>query len=227
MNSGPLLLSKRFFAWASSHRNRPYERLMEQRKRTLLSSVNGTVLEIGAGPGSNFSYIPASVRYIALEPNPFMHRHLIAEARRLGFEAGIIVSGAENIPLGDASVDAVIGTLVLCSVGDPQRVVNEISRVLKPGGVYYFIEHVAAPEGTFLRRVQRFIRPCWRLTSDGCRPDRETGGIIRSGGFGSVEIEEFRVGAPVVSPHISGRARKVSFNKDYFMQKETFNTGSG
>jgi ubiquinone/menaquinone biosynthesis C-methylase UbiE len=101
---------------------------------------------------------------------------------------------------------------VLCSVRDPQQVLNEALRVLKPGGKFYFIEHVAAPQQTWLRRCQRVMRPIWIGIADGCRPDRETGAAIQNAGFRSVELEGFRVpfppALPFVSPHVAGVAVK-------------------
>ena len=102
--------------------------------------------------------------------------------------------------------------LVLCSVPDPAAVVRDIRRILKPGGRFVFIEHVAAPRGSSLRRLQRFVKPFWWYFADGCRPDRELTEVIRSSGFSEVNLEEFdvpREAAPaVVSPHVLGVAIK-------------------
>ena len=69
-------------------------------------------------------------------------------------------------------MDAVISTQVLCSVADPAKVLREIQRVLKPGGRFLFVEHVAAAPGTSLRHWQRLARPVSALLGDGCHPDR-------------------------------------------------------
>ena len=106
------------------------------------------------------------------------------------------------------SVDVVISTLVLCSVPDPTAVLADIHRVLKPGGRFLFLEHVAAGRGTGLRRLQSVMRPFWQFCADGCSPARETGTLIEAAGFRTVEIEGFfapREAVPrFVSPHVQG-----------------------
>jgi ubiquinone/menaquinone biosynthesis C-methylase UbiE len=199
---------KRLFAWFSSHKNTAYEKIVMPRKQALFQSLNGTIVEIGPGAGANFAYFPRGIHYIAVEPNPFMHRYLSKEADRMNFEIDLRGCSAENIDLGEASADAVVGTLVLCSVDDQRQVLREILRILKPGGSYYFIEHVAAPEKSILRIIQRVVRFCWKIVNDGCHPDRETLSVIQTSGFTTVEHISFHVGAPVVSPHIAGRAIK-------------------
>ena len=102
-----------------------------------------------------------------------------------------------------------VGTLVLCSVPRPQESLREILRVLKPGGKFVFIEHVAAPHGTTLRAFQNFIQPLWTLVGEGCRPNRETWETISQAGFAKVEIEHYcyPTGGPV-APLIAGTAVK-------------------
>ena len=110
--------------------------------------------------------------------------------------------------LTDSSVDAVIGTLVLCSVSELQLVLLEIIRVLKPGGRFYFIEHVAAPTGSWLSLLQGGVRPAWQYLFDGCQSNAKTLEEIKAAGFSKVIYEEFQAPLPVVSPHISGFAEK-------------------
>lgn len=115
---------------------------------------------------------------------------------------------AERLDFADGSLDAVVSTLVLCSVRDLPGTLREIRRVLKPGGRFIFLEHVAAPAATWLRRVQRWVRPPWRALTDGCCPDRETWLVLENAGFARVYYERFRVPIPIASPHIAGLAIK-------------------
>jgi ubiquinone/menaquinone biosynthesis C-methylase UbiE len=185
-----------------------YGALVETRKRRLLSDLTGTLVEIGPGTGPNLRFLPKKLRVVGVEPNPFMHRHFLEEARAEGRSAHLVQGVAESLPFPDQSIDTVLSTLVLCSVGRLDQVLDEVLRVLKPGGKFIFVEHVAAPEGSWLRRVQRFIRPAWRRIGDGCEPDRTMEEDLLRAGFRDVSFDRFALPLPIVSPHIAGVAEK-------------------
>lgn len=196
-------LFARLLAWGDDTQHAVYG----DRKRALFADLRGTVVEIGPGTGVNLPYYPREIRWIGLEPNPHMHKFLRTQAAAHVQQAEIRTASAEQTGLPSGSADAVISTLVLCSVEDIETVLRETRRILKPGGRFYFIEHVAAPEGSWLRTLQRGIKPLWRPLADGCRPDRTTGTAIDNAGFAHVEYESFRADVPVVSPHIMGVAQ--------------------
>jgi ubiquinone/menaquinone biosynthesis C-methylase UbiE len=178
-------------------------------KSRLFSDLSGTVLEIGPGAGANLHHLPrTAIRWIGVDPNPFMKQHLGKEAQRLGVEIELRHGTAENLPAEDESVDFVISTLVLCSVMDQRRALEEVLRVLKPGGKFLFIEHVAARRGTWLRRIQSLVKPLWRRMGDGCHPDRETRTVLERAGFAALNVEEFATPIPIVRPHIAGTGIK-------------------
>ncbi len=199
---------RRMFARFYDRFQAGYEKVIAERKRAMFAGVGGTVVEIGAGTGINLEYLPRSCRWIGVEPNPHMHRPLRERARRLGVRAEVRTADARRIDLDDAVADVALSTLVLCSVSDVEETLAEVRRVLRPGGRFLFLEHVAAPEGTPLRLLQRLLSPGWRLFGDGCRITRDTRPHIEAAGFASVEIEEFRVAKIPrwVSPHIAGTA---------------------
>jgi SAM-dependent methyltransferase len=197
---------KRLIARMLSRAGRAHERLVDGRKTDLLGALHGTVLEIGPGGGPNFAYYPSTIHWIGVEPNPYLHPVLDQSAARHGIAAELRPGQAESLPVADASVDAVVSTLVLCSVHDPERVLREIRRVLRPGGRFVFIEHVAAPAGSGLRRFQNLITPAWHVVGDGCRPNRETWLTIAQAGFADHHIEHFDTPLPVIRPHIAGYA---------------------
>lgn len=199
---------KRLFAWMLAHGMGRYELAMGERKRALLAPLRGRVVEIGPGAGANLRSFSPDVAWIGIEPNPWLHPYLREEAARLGRSIDVRSGRAEALDLPDASVDAVVSTLVLCSVSDPAGVLQEVLRVLKPGGRFVFLEHVAAPRGSGLRCLQRVLRPGWRVIADGCRPDRETWTAIEQAGFRRVDLEHFRGPIPVIRPHIAGFAEK-------------------
>lgn len=201
-------LTSRLNAWFLHRGSERYNKQVDERKRNLFSGLAGRVLEIGPGTGANLEYYPKDISLLGLEPNPFMQNYLKEKAEELHQDIEIITGAAENIPLDDESVDAVVSTLVLCSVHNLNDALAEIKRVLKPDGQFLFIEHVAAPEKTLLRSIQHWIEPFWKRIADGCHPDRETWKAIENAGFDHVEIEHFRLSLPVVGPHIAGKAVK-------------------
>ena len=207
-------LKQRIFAIISARRPKKADPVLDARKRALLSHLQGTVLEIGPGSGPNLPYYPTGICWIGVEPNPYMYPYLRQAIQRLRLSAqnfyitpGDAQSG--RLPADDASVDAVVGTLVLCSVPHPEVTMQEILRVLKPGGRYVFIEHVAAAPGSRLRALQNFVQPVWTWLAEGCHPNRETWETIALAGFQEVQIEHYRYpGLGPVEPQIAGQAIK-------------------
>jgi SAM-dependent methyltransferase len=185
---------------------RRHEEAVEPYKRALFSELTGTVVELGPGAGANMPYFPPGIRWIGIEPNVHAHSYLREEAERRKIEADVRTGTAERIDLPDSCADAVVSSLVLCSVTDVSTVLGEVQRILRPGGRFVFIEHVAAERGSWTRRIQRLLRPLWRVAGGGCHPDREIAGLIQAAGFTSVEIEAFDVPVPVVRPHVAGVA---------------------
>jgi ubiquinone/menaquinone biosynthesis C-methylase UbiE len=167
-------------------------------KRELFGGLPHTVLEIGAGDGANFRYLGRGTHVIALEPNLHMHPYLRAAAARHGVTVDVRADVAEHIPLADGSVEAVVASLVLCTVSDPARALAEIRRVLQPGGRFWCIEHVAAAEGTALALAQRLLRRPWRWLFEGCETQRHTEELLRAGGFESVEVQPFTLRTALV-----------------------------
>ena len=185
-----------------------FDRLLGPHKRRLLADLPDTVVELGSGVGANLRYLTPGSRLIALEPNPAMHRRLRREARRRGVLLDVRQVPAESTELPDESADVVVSSLVLCTVSDVDQVLAEVRRVLRPGGRFVFVEHVAAPDGTALRRLQRWVRAPWAWCFEGCSCERDLGGALRSAGFASVEVEDYRLRSPFLpfNPQIAGVA---------------------
>jgi len=199
-------LYQKLFAHSLALGDEAQHRIYGDRKRRLFADLEGTVVEIGPGTGVNLPYLPDGIRWIGLEPNPHMHDLLRPKLEGRDIDAELRTAPAQDTGLPDASADAVISTLVLCSVPRLDETLTEIRRILRPGGRFLFIEHVAAEPGRWLRWVQSGIRPLWRPLADGCRPDRDTGAALERAGFAKVTYERFDTGLPVVAPHIIGTA---------------------
>jgi ubiquinone/menaquinone biosynthesis C-methylase UbiE len=128
-----------------------------------------------------------------------MHRRLQTAADRAGVRLELCDRVAESTWLADHSVDTVISSLVLCTVADPAAVLAEVRRILRPGGSYHFVEHVAAPAGTPTRAIQRALRRPWAWTFEGCSCERDLESAICGAGFSNVAIDRYRLKSPFIS----------------------------
>ena len=157
-------------------------RLLPYRER-VVGAAQGRVLEIGMGSALNLPFYRAGVREIlGLEPS----LQLIAMAKRTApaslIPATFIEGSAESIPLDDNSIDTVVTTWTLCTIPDAETALNEMRRVLKPGGRLLFVEHGLAPEES-VRKWQNFLTPAWKCVSGGCHLNRPIASMIEGAGF--------------------------------------------
>ncbi|MGH1524380.1 class I SAM-dependent methyltransferase [Leifsonia sp. L25] len=172
----------------------PYiEHHLRLHKQRAFAELPPEVVELGSGVGANLRYLPAGATLIAVEPNRHMHARLRSAAARAGVRLDLRERLAESTGLPDHSVDTVISSLVLCTVHDPDAVLAEVRRILRPGGAFRFVEHVAAPDGTPTRLAQRLVRRPWAWTFEGCSCERDLEGALRAAAFASVEVERYRV----------------------------------
>jgi len=180
-------------------------------RRRLLASARGRVVELGAGTGLNLRHYPDGLEALILvEPDAAMRRRLRRRVRAHGRVADIVEASAERLPLADHSVDTIVATLVLCTVDEPQRALEEIARVLRPDGELLFVEHVRADATRLARWQDRLSRP-WRRFACGCHCNRATVELMRACGF-ELEIAEatWRAMPPIVRPLAIGHARPAN-----------------
>lgn len=185
-----------------------FDRLLRPHKQRVYADLPASVVELGSGVGANLRYLAPGTHLVAVEPNPAMHRRLRRAADRSGVLLDLHEVAAEHTHLPDASAEVVLSSLVLCSVADPGQVLAEVRRVLRPGGRFVFVEHVAAAEGTVLRRLQRLVRGPWGWVFEGCSCERDLATMVRSAGFATVELETYRLRSPFFpfNPQIAGVA---------------------
>lgn len=178
-----------------------FHRTLGRQKERLFESLPDVVVEFGSGPGTNARYLRPGTRLVAVEPNPAMHAALRSAAAAHRLDLQLLPHPADNVPLPDASVEAIICTLVLCTVGDPAASLAEAHRLLAPGGRFIFIEHVAADRRShrLLAGQQRLLRRPWRWLFEGCELHRSTGDLISAAGFSSVELHS-AMARPAVLP---------------------------
>lgn len=170
--------------------NRPLEaQLFGERRARLLADLTGTVLDVGAGTGANLRHFRRANRVVAAEPDPAMRVRLARKLAEARVPVEIVAAPAEDLPYPDGSFDAVVATLVLCTVADPARALAEIRRVLKPGGSLVVLEHVRG-QGR-LATWQDRLTPLWSRLAAGCHPNRDTRAAIERAGFTFRQVEEF------------------------------------
>ena len=196
----------------------PFLRLAELRgmselRRGIVARAGGRVMELGAGTGLNLRYYRADLDALTLtEPEPGMAKRL---ERRLAHAAPpnsrVLRVPAEQLPFADGSFDAVVATLVFCTVADPHAALLEARRVLRDGGQLLFIEHVRAPAGSRLERWQQRLHSPWRAFANGCRCDQDTMSFIQRAGFALADrrAERWRAMPAIVQPLICGQAQAI------------------
>ena len=161
----------RFNAWFFTAMAGYINHIARSAKHEAFAGISAsTVVEIGAGTGANIQYLPAGTRLYAIEPSLRMHERLRRRCAAAGVDVTIVATGAEAIPLPDASVDEVICSLVLCTVSDPAQVLAEVRRVLRPGGRFRFVEHVADHRGGVRALDPAGDPPALGLAVRGMRP---------------------------------------------------------
>ncbi|KAM6928382.1 thiol S-methyltransferase TMT1B-like [Xenentodon cancila] len=215
--TGLYVMYKRLFPTLAYNITFSYNDKMHNRKRELFRNVarfadsDGTLrlLEIGCGSGANFRFYPDGCTVICTDPNPHFEKYLQMSMDRnthLTYDEFLIVSGEDMREIQDDSVDVVVSTLVLCSVNDVQKVLQEVRRVLRAGGAFYFLEHVVSDPCSWTYFVQYVFEPLWYYLGDGCVVTRATWRHLQEAGFSELHLRNIE--APDVSlmirPHIMG-----------------------
>jgi ubiquinone/menaquinone biosynthesis C-methylase UbiE len=159
-------------------------------RRSLLTDVTGSTLEIGFGTGLNLPHYPKTLTHlIAIDSNPGMKG--LAEKRIAA--SGITVDrrtlSGESLPMDDNSFDSVVSTWTLCSIAGIDRAIAEIHRVLKPGGKFFFIEH-GLSRNSSIQPWQKRLTPIQRILGDGCHLDRNIRHFVEAQ-FTQLQLEEF------------------------------------
>ncbi|KMS70062.1 methyltransferase type 11 [Streptomyces viridochromogenes] len=150
----------------------------------LLSGLSGRVIEIGAGNGLNFTHYPSAVsEVVAIEPERLLRRLAVESALRAEVPVDVVPGTAEALPVKSEAFDAVVLSLVLCSVRDVPRALGEVRRVLRPGGAVRFFEHGRGGGRAMLLTQRALDRTVWPLVSGGCHVSRDPVAALREAGF--------------------------------------------
>jgi ubiquinone/menaquinone biosynthesis C-methylase UbiE len=183
-----------------------------EHRRKLLAGLSGRVIEVGAGSGANFAHYPTTVsEVVAIEPEGYLREHAQDAAVNAPVAVSVLEGGADRLPGEEASFDAGVAALVLCTVPDQARALAELFRVIRPGGELRFYEHVISKR-PWEARFQRFADATfWPRLAGGCHLTRDTSAGIERAGFVIEVCERFPFSpAPLLpaDPHILGTARR-------------------
>ncbi|MFA9426235.1 class I SAM-dependent methyltransferase [Natronorubrum sp. A-ect3] len=189
----------------------PQAFLLAPHRNYLVTDLSGSVLELGCGTGDMFPFVAdtatSAIEYHAIEPDPHMRTRAARTARDLGLGVTLRDARAESLPYPDDSFDVVLASVVFCTIQDPDAAIDEVARVLKPGGEFRFFEHVHADgwQGT----GQQLLNPLWERVAGGCQLTRETvPRFVGHDAFAVDEIERLEFGLFPATPFVRGTLRR-------------------
>ncbi|KAK8394121.1 hypothetical protein O3P69_006365 [Scylla paramamosain] len=226
---------RRYFAAFMDYFSRGSNAKVEEMKKDVFSTLSSCtshdpelrkkkalkILEIGVGTGVNFAYYPDGTRLVVVDPNPHFRSYYNENRKKfpnIHSEEIIVTTGEEMDMVQSNSVDVVVSTLVFCSVENQKKILEQILRVLAPGGKFYFYEHISEFDterhGT-RRRIQEFLTATgiWPFIFDNCMLNRDMLADIQQAGFSKVQAQRFY--SPIdhfvfqlVKPSLKGVAEK-------------------
>ncbi len=196
------------FARIYARRSVAEAHLQEAYRRELLGGLSGRVLEVGCGNGLNFAYYPPSVtEVVGVEPERYLRRQAHIASLKVPSPVQVVEGQAGSVSeVVTGTFDAVVFSLVLCSISDPRAALVEAKKVLNDGAAVRFYEHVLS-DSPRAARLQRLFAPAWSTVAGGCRPDRDTLSVIReefeiSGTRAFDFCPGCRIPLGIVAPHV-------------------------
>ncbi|MBZ5750605.1 class I SAM-dependent methyltransferase [Metabacillus rhizolycopersici] len=158
-------------------------------RKSLIGKAKGRVLEIGSGTGVNFPFYQLALHVDAIEPDHYMRKKSLKRLDKSEIPIQTHLVKAEKLPFADHTFDTVVGTLVFCTIPNPERALKEVQRVCKPDGKVLLFEHVRLNHSKF-GPLQDALTPVWSKVSEGCRLNQNTVELLQNAGFIIHTIEE-------------------------------------
>lgn len=175
---------------------------MGKLRRRALEGLQGTVVELGFGSGTNVPYYPDAVeRVYAVDPARLGRK--LAAKRLAASSVPVEFVGLDGaaIPLADASVDSALSTWTLCTIPDVDTALREVRRVLRPGGRLLFLEHGLSDDPKVARRQHRFDGIQQRVAG-GCHLDRDITSLISASGLEVEHVDTFTIAGPKIMSYM-------------------------
>ena len=187
------------------------ERTVFANHRTYLAAeLSGSVLDVGSGTGAMFPHFEAvenDLTVSAIEPDPYMRRHARERAAAVDIDVTVVDARAETLPFPENRFDAATAALVFCTIPDTEAALDEIARVLRPGGEFRFVEHVRGRGGVGF--VHDALAPGWYHVAGGCNLNRQTSELFRQDGrFELLDFTRFESGVSQLLPLVRGRMER-------------------
>lgn len=190
---------------------------LQETRSKLVAQAHGRTLEIGAGSGFNLAHYTGAVTELVIsEPSPYMMRHLQRKLSESPPSVGsweLVQAGVEELPFPDNSFDSVVATFVHCTIPDSPAAMLEINRLLRPDGLYLFLEHVRARRGTVRGLLQDLVARPHQCVCAGCYPNRDTEATLQVSPLAVQVLEHAAMPWSwvwPVRPMILGQARAVA-----------------
>ena len=165
-----------------------------RRLRTeLLAHVQGEVLELGIGTGLNLPHYPKTITWLhAIDPANLLPKIVTERSTSQSFPIRIQHVTAESLPYDDRTFDFVVSTWTLCTIPDPVKALREVRRVLKPDGVFLFLEH-GRSEDEKIAAWQNRLNPVQNIIGCGCNLNRKIDQIIARAGLKIMTLDRFQM----------------------------------
>lgn len=176
-------------------------------RQGVVAPASGLILELGVGTGHNLPLYQPGARVAAIDPDAAMVGRARPRANESPAVVHLLVGDGEALPFPDGVFDEVVATLVLCTVPSPSASLREVRRVLKPGGLLRFMEHVRSSNAGWAM-VQDLVTPVWKAVADGCCPNRATVDTIGAAGFVVDSVEQYAFGPYPIRPQVRGTAKR-------------------
>jgi ubiquinone/menaquinone biosynthesis C-methylase UbiE len=161
-----------------------------------IPQARGEVLEVGIGSGLNLPFYSPKVKRIrGVDPSLELQRMARKRMPSLVPIEFLPQSAEESLPLADACIDTIVLTWTLCSIANAPKALQQMTRVVKPGGRLIFLEHGSAPDPWVASRQDR-LTPYWKRIAGGCHLNRKVDELITGAGFEITELKTYYLPGP-------------------------------